>query len=374
MAQQGGQQQQGQGDSNDMLWAAVFFAFFLLALWLARASWLPFLFQVKFFELKFANNFITVDKKLLEEVYLASYYPDRIDSDKFFFYLLTKVGNYYAIPVAILLFISAIVIYVKNPGTKFNKTYNMTSFRKYQQGNFPQIIPPSKADLINTDIEQGPWASSFTPLQFAKKYKLLDIIENKNFNPILGELAKVAKLKEDKARQVFSAQLGQMWQGPERLPMHTKALFAVFSSIANQDRESGLKLLQQFNQSILYSNKPNFSGVNELLKKYKDTKLVKKVESRHAYVMTVMAALLELARSDGVLATADFIWLKPVDRKLWYMLNNVGRRAAYPEVAGAVAHWRIESRMQRRLITPMVEEAVKALRIGLNEIIYPQDD
>ena len=112
----------------------------------------------------------------------------------------------------------------------------------------------------------------------------------------------------------------------------------------------------------------------KLLKKHKDAKLIKKLESRHAYVSTVMAALLELARTDGVLATADFLWLKTIDRQLWYILNNVGRRAAYPEVAGAIAHWRIESRMQRKLITPMIEEAVKALKLAIAEIIYPQDD
>lgn len=87
-----------------------------------------------------------------------------------------------------------------------------------------------------------------------------------------------------------------------------------------------------------------------------------------------MASLLESARTNGVLACSDFLWLKTVDRPLWYMLQNVGRRAAFSEVAGAVAHWRIESRMQKRLMSPMIEEAVKALKIALSEIIYQDEE
>lgn len=375
MAQQGGQQQQQGGDSNDMMWAAAFFAFVLVLLWLAKDSWLPFVFQLKHYELKFINHFFTVNQGLMNTIHELAYYPQKVSSDKYFYLMLDRVGKYYSIPVAILLFTLAIIIYVRNPGTKFNRTYNITNFKGYQQSLFPQISPSSRIDLVKTDITKGPWASSYTPLQFAQKFKLLDIIENKEFNPLLGELAKVAKLREGKARQVFAAQLGPMWQGADKLPPHTKALFAAFNAVANKDREAGLNLLKQFNQSVLSGkNTPDFSGVNNILNKYKDSKLTKKVESRHAYVITVMAALLELARTDGVLATADFLWLKPIDRKLWYMLNNVGRRAAFPEVAGAIAHWRIESRMQRKLTTPMIEEAVKALRIGLNEVIYPQDD
>jgi intracellular multiplication protein IcmP len=174
--------------------------------------------------------------------------------------------------------------------------------------------------------------------------------------------------------KLFASQLGYVWQGADKLPVHNKALFSIFAAIANQDRKPALDLLRQINYSLEYKTSPNFTGFEELYNKYKDSKIVKKIESRHAYVMTVMAALLAVARTDGVLATADFLWLKEIDRPMWYMLNNVGRRAAFPEVAGAIAHWRIETRMQRKLMTPMIEEAVKALKIAIEEIIYPEDE
>lgn len=84
--------------------------------------------------------------------------------------------------------------------------------------------------------------------------------------------------------------------------------------------------------------------------------------------------MLEAARTDGVLATAEFIWLKAVDRRLWYMLNSVGRKTAFPEVAGPFAHWKIEKRLRRPLKVPMVDTAVDAMEEAISEIIYKPDE
>ena len=87
-----------------------------------------------------------------------------------------------------------------------------------------------------------------------------------------------------------------------------------------------------------------------------------------------MASMLELARTDGVLASAEFLWLKPLDRKLWYMLNSVGRQTAVPEIAGAFAHWTAEKKTKRALRVPMVDEAAKSLEVAMKEIIYEADE
>ena len=86
----------------------------------------------------------------------------------------------------------------------------------------------------------------------------------------------------------------------------------------------------------------------------------------HAYVGTLMASLLEIARIEGVLATAEFLWLKLVDRRLCYMLNSVGRQATIVEVAGLFAHWRSEKRLER----PLVKEAVTALEKDITTVLY----
>ncbi len=87
-----------------------------------------------------------------------------------------------------------------------------------------------------------------------------------------------------------------------------------------------------------------------------------------------MASLLEGARDDGVVPSAEFLWLKTIDRRLWYMLNSVGRQTPYPEVGGPFAHWRAEKAMGRRSLVPMIDEAIKALEIAIKEMkLSPQN-
>ncbi len=58
------------------------------------------------------------------------------------------------------------------------------------------------------------------------------------------------------------------------------------------------------------------------MNKYKNSRPVTRVLRAHAYVLTVMASMLLLARKEGVMATADFLWLKTIDRTLWYIAQQ----------------------------------------------------
>ena len=100
----------------------------------------------------------------------------------------------------------------------------------------------------------------------------------------------------------------------------------------------------------------------------------KKVVEGNAYVLTVMASMIMAARADGVQASADFLWLKPLDRRLWYVLNSMGRQTPYTEAAGVYAHWLAEKEAGRKLIIPMIEMATNALEIALKELIYHPDE
>src|SRR5262249_22032318 len=148
-------------------------------------------------------------------------------------------------------------------------------------------------------------------------------------------------LKHGAAHRIMTLQLGSMWTDLAKLPIHIQALFAIFAARTNRDRAAADQLLLQISKSS-ENGHLDFTGTQELLAKNANNKLVRRVVGRHAYVYTVMASLLELSRIDGVLASAEFLWLKPLDRKLWYVLNTVGRQTAVPEIAGAYAHWLAE--------------------------------
>src|SRR5262249_47727793 len=149
-------------------------------------------------------------------------------------------------------------------------------------------------------------------------------------------------------------QLGPTWSGVHKLPIEIKALAVIFIARALREREIADNFLTQIAQSAA-SGRLNFVGVEKQLENYANSKPIKWLETRHAYVYTLMASLLELARTDGVLASAEFLWVKPVNRRLWYILNSVGRTTAVVEVSGVYAHWLAEKQLGQSIKTPMVK-------------------
>jgi len=71
--------------------------------------------------------------------------------------------------------------------------------------------------------------------------------------------------------------------------------------------------------------------------------------------------MLVSARRSGIVANSSYLWLKPVDRALWYTLNNVGRKAVFTEMGAVHAHWLAEKKLGFALTEPMVEEAIYGL-------------
>lgn len=284
------------------------------------------------------------------------------------------IGKYLIYPVSFLLIIMAIIILRSNASARYTKAYNMDTLAKQERGNWPQISPVVDLDLIALDVNKGPWAMSMNPMQFSKYYKLIkvELIADKK-SAWKSEGIPQATVIKERANQVFAAQLGPLWSGIDALPAHTKALFAAFAARIDHDTDSCKAYLGKLSQSAA-KGEINYSDTDELLKKYGNSKAIQLCLQRHAYVLTVMASMLLLARSDGVLASADFLWVKPLDRRLWYTLSCVGRQVAVPEVGGIFAHWIAEKEMARPLTAPMVEEATKALEIAMSKAIYIPDE
>lgn len=283
------------------------------------------------------------------------------------------VGSFIRYPIMIILMGLGLIIYLSNPLSRYKRTHSMKTLLDAEMNNWPQVIPVSKLDLVNTDIDKGPWAMAVQPMDFAKAHKLIVFDPPKNRSRFASKIQPTATIDRDEARKVFAMQLGRYWTNVEALPIHARALFAVFAARVPGDRDSAWKLLEQIARSA-EQGKPNFSGADALLQKHKANKLVTKLTQRHAYEHGVLASMLELARQDGVLAVADFIWLKPIDRKLWYMLNSVGRQTPFPEVSGSFAHWIAEKEFGRRLNVPMVEEAVNGLEDAIKNIVYKPEE
>lgn len=176
-----------------------------------------------------------------------------------------------------------------------------------------------------------------------------------------------AGVRRGDAKRVFTLQLGPYWDGFEHCPPHARALAGVFMARMNRDRGSASKILESIDKSYA-EGKPDYSMATSIVRKYQNTELIQNIVGRHAYLLTVMASLLQASRDDGVVPSAEFLWLKTVDRRLWYMLNCVGRQTPYAEVAGPFAHWRAERAMHRSSLVPMIDEAIKAIEIAVKEV------
>lgn len=291
-------------------------------------------------------------------------------------YSVSKIiGDYLRYPVMAILGALAMYVYFHSPILRYKKTHSMKTLLQQEKKNWPQITPVSRLDLVNTDIHEGPWAMALQPLEFAKVNNLLILEQTSSGEGALDSKdVTTASIQRDEARKIFAMQLGAFWTTPEQLPIYARSLFAIFAARIVGEREGAAKLLQQIAIST-ESGQLNFSGCDELLKKHRDNKIVKKITRRHAFVLTAMASMLEAARQDGVVATADFLWLKPIDRRLWYMLNTIGRQTPFAEVSGPYAHWLIEKELDRKLNLPFVDEAVNALEVAIKEIIIaPEED
>lgn len=373
----GAQQQQGGGGDNSLapLWITAGIFLLGIAIWyFAQEYIVAVVLKIRLVEAAFISlftNALEPTAAAMRAILPVSY------SDVSFNQLMdfsVTVGNYLRYPVIVIMVLLAAVLYISNATTRYKKTYSMKRLLEEEKIDWPQIAPISNLDLRSDDIDKGPWAMALTPMQFSKKYNLIQV---EKVIPREGKLASKAKLTavvlRDEAYRVFALQIGRFWSSPDDLPIHTKALFAVFAGRVAGDREGSTKLLMQIAASA-GKGTLDFSGVEALLTKHKNNKHVIQVTQKHAYVLSVMASLLELARTDGVLSSSEFLWLKPVDRTLWFMLGTVGRQTPFPEVAGAYAHWLAECEFGRKLYVPMVEEAVNALEAAIKEMIYVPEE
>lgn len=235
---------------------------------------------------------------------------------------------------------------------KHQRQHSMTSLVKQEAALWPEISPVvGKQDsLIKGDANAGEWASALTEWEFAEKHGLA-VRPDANKNLVLDR---------EKARAVFAGQIGRRWTRTNRQAPYQKGLYAAFLlRIVGESKEALAKLrLMSSTYAKGGINGMDVTWVDAVIAKHGRHPDVQRAISQHAYVSTVLATMLQLSRWDGVIASPMFLWLKPVDRQLWYLLNNVGRYAFHVECAGVVAHWLYEKTVGVACVTPMVEGAI----------------
>ena len=317
----GGAPQQGDDNSMNILWGMVGIFLVGLAIWLAFEDQLRNCFlKIRVGELIVINFIIQLLPLemvnlgyLKEEVAKALSLATSIDPQDLTMsiaeYLSIEAGIYLRYPIMICLAVFSYLSFYKNISNRYKKRYDMHKLARQESVEWPQINPVIGLDLVNEPLNTGPWAMGKSPLDFCKQHQLIEIsVEKhegfKHGNPYVFKI----HLDHDKAELVFTKQLGRLWRMPEYLPIHQRALFAIFLARGCRDSKVATGLLKQINQSA-DSKKPgvlDFSNVDDIWRKYYNQRIIQDIVHTHAYEFTVFIDLLLLARNDGVLATADF--------------------------------------------------------------------
>lgn len=255
---------------------------------------------------------------------------------------------------------------------EFRRNFSIDSLIEDQADLWPVIKPMVEVKPQDTkDLDTGEWAMCLEPIQFGYKNNLVIETENK-----MGE--KKIALDEEKSLKLFKTQLGRQWKGVEDLTREERFVLSVLLTKANRFGKDAVVLVGTI--ATAYSSEKKYSkkqmdlfmkeadaAADAAIEKYKKSEVFLNILSQHYYVNTVLPRMLEMARVDGVLATADFIWLKPRNRTLWYILNNVGRTASWTECAGIWFHYNYEKAIERKLPAPKISGALAALDLDFKE-------
>lgn len=262
------------------------------------------------------------------------------------------------------------------------KDYTLHTYTDRMGAYYPHLKLFRKLNLTRRPLDDGKYRMADTEKQFAIKNRLLDRIKGNEF-----------KVNRDRAMEVFRQQLGKLWTGYASLSRSEYAVIAALApriaatdpAMSEDEYKAALKMTDEligaYWRSSADSYDPDADTMEldlELAKKavrqYGKHPRVQKIIKGHAYVATVIYAMLTEARSLGVLAACDMRWLRVTDRRLWLVFDNVGRIVAFAEVSGVYSHFLHEHRQKRAIERPQVDSAVKALNEAVDSYKFTEPE
>lgn len=263
----------------------------------------------------------------------------------------------------ILAALGALWCIFRGPKTDFRTRLGLEGLINRQAENFPVITPfvefnpcnqPPRAPGSPVPVELPIFAEALGPEEWLA---------------YTGNTAPDGKIDETVATKNFQKQLIGRWKGPNALKPYQQILLATFCLKASRHREESDAMLSRIAQCWsekkglqLRKDRKLLSEARNILKNKDLAAGTLKVCNQHAFVTTALARALAFARSEGgVLAPAQFAWLRGHDRTLWYPLNNLGRHSFHMEALGAMSHYKAEKLTQRPIPIPKMEDAVQTI-------------
>lgn len=377
-----------------LLIALLVFVFFILPIWYAAQAALVngVLLALAKGQLKCFLHFSEEARKVW--VHLASLDPATLSWTQMQT-ILHYTGTWIRWPmVAFLGGLGIVSLYMER---RLSRRLNMKKLLVHNVESFPclrPIVGRGKALLSFRSYDSGAWKIAQSPLQFAVEHGLL--LDDKGIAFAAKQVLRrglghaeldaygQAFFDAEKALQVLKVQLGAPFSGFTSLSPVRQAVASALASYAAGDKNTCLNLLDTV--SLAYSEKWGCRPASAVLTQSKFQQRVAMVWQDQAHIhttprllrhgafeLTWFMALLTQARQKGVLATSQFLWLRPLDRPLWYTLNQCGGRTAWAEAFAPWAHYIAEEKAGKALNTPHVANAVQSLKEALSDQGWLQD-
>lgn len=259
--------------------------------------------------------------------------------------------------------IAALWAYTKGPRTHNRKNLGLEGLIKYQAQNFPTIAP-----FIRFNPSKQPPRPPGTPVP-AELPLFSEALGPEEWLAFHSIAVPDGRVDEQSAAKAFQQQLLGRWKGAKALKPYQQILLAAFCLKAARKRDESDALLGRLAQCWDYEEGLQLKKDKTLLKEargiLRNKKLAEKTlaqANHHAFITTALLRALQYAREEGgVLAPAQFVWLRGHDRTLWYPLNNLGRQSYHMEALGAMSHFKAERLTRRPIPTPKVEHAVETI-------------
>jgi intracellular multiplication protein IcmP len=283
------------------------------------------------------------------------------------------VGQFWRIPGCIFIVLLAVICTVRAAPSRFRRAFDLESLAREQArifragatflGRKLNLVAPAEGAPLPADY-------ALTPDEWIERF---------------GCDAK-GVFDESHAWHALWRQLGPRWTGPGSASPVVKLLFVAFALHLSERREDAIELLGAVSSALApvegqkmdVAEPPTPPGdliayATKLLRDPEAFGEARKVTAAHAYTAPALMTLLNAARrKHGVLAPAQFAWLKLLDRSLWYALHSLGfetegiGRYLHPnprvEALGARDHWAVECAARAPVIEPDLTRAMRTLR------------
>ncbi len=302
--------------------------------------------------------------------------------------VLKYTGEWVKYPFAILVLFMGIISLCLNKKSLLYRKFSMKSLSEHNKEHFASIFPVTgKGEYLQSldSFDNGNWKIARTPAQFCVENKILtyqdhkEILWNDAFKNGIADMDSFTYgtmvLDKEKCEQVFIKQLGNKTRDFSKIPRLRQALISAFLAYGNDDKQSAISILDTCSISFVEKedkvhckclSDPEFMKfVLKIYEKYGNTN--SKLIAKHTnYELPWIMSLLYFARKKGILAPSQFLFVRPMDRTLWYVLHQCGGQVAWTEGLSAWLHYHAEEKEEKNLDIFDAESAYNYMNITLD--------